>query len=78
MAEGVIFDDGTGAFTWLTPIKTVTTFWKISEVKKLHGHEGKTEVIIEGRDKRFGACKEAVRLKKSDEKRKKREQEDEQ
>ncbi len=64
VAEGVIFDDSTGAFTCLTPIKTVTTFWKISEVKKLHGHEGKTEVIIEGKDKRFEWCQEQAKLKK--------------
>ena len=64
VAEGVIFDDGTGAFTWLTPIKTVTTFWKVGEVKKLHGHEGRTEVIIEGKDKRFEWCQEQVKIKK--------------
>lgn len=64
VAEGVIFDDGTGAFTWLTPIKTVTTFWKIGEVKKLHGHEGRTEVIIEGKDKRFDYCQEQAKIKK--------------
>jgi hypothetical protein len=64
VAEGVVFDDGSGAFTWLTPIKTVTTFWHIRDVKKLHGHEGRTEVIMEGRDKRFDWCVEQVKIKK--------------
>lgn len=64
VAEGCVFDDGSGAFTWLSPIKTVTTFWKIGEVKKLHGHEGRTEIIMEGKDKRFDWCVEQVKLKK--------------
>lgn len=64
VAEGCIFDDGTGAMTWLSPIKTVVTFWKIGEIKKLHGHEGRTEVIIEGKDKRFEWCQETVKLKR--------------
>ena len=60
VAEGVIFDDGTGAFTWLTPMKTVTTFWKMADIRKMHGHDGKTEVIIEGK-KAFEACQSAAR-----------------
>lgn len=57
VAEGVIFDDGTGAFTWLTPMKTVTTFWKMADIRKMHGHDGKTEVIIEG-NKKFSECQD--------------------
>jgi hypothetical protein len=67
VAEGVIFDDGSGAFTWLTDIKTVTVFMKISEVKRLHGHEGRTEIVIENvkKDiKKFQMCKEMARAKK--------------
>lgn len=64
VAEGVIFDDGTGSFTWLTPIKTVTNFWKVTEVIGLHGHEGRTEIIIEGQDVRFDWCVEQAKLKK--------------
>ena len=60
VAEGIIFDDGTGAMTWLSSIKTVTTFWKISDIKKMHGHEGKTEIIIEGA-KKFIECQEKVK-----------------
>ena len=61
VAEGVIFDDGTGAFTWLTPIKTVTTFWKMADIRKMHGHDGKTEVVIEGSNKKkYDDCVAAV------------------
>lgn len=57
VAEGVIFDDGTGAFTWLTPKKTVTTFWKMADIRDMHGHDGKTEIVIEGTNKRkFEEC----------------------
>jgi hypothetical protein len=60
VAEGIIFDDGTGAFTWLTKIKTVTTFWKMADIRKLHGHDGRTEIVIEGQDG-FEKCEEAAR-----------------
>lgn len=55
VAEGVIFDDGTGAFTWLSPMKTVTTFWKVADIRKMHGHGGKTDLVIEG-NKKFDSC----------------------
>lgn len=61
VAEGVIFDDGTGAFTWLTPMKTVTTFWKMADIRKMHGHDGKTEVVIEGANKKkYDECDAAA------------------
>jgi hypothetical protein len=63
VAEGVIFDDGTGAFTWLTPMKTVTTFWKMSDIDFMHGHDGRTEVVIEGRNKKkFDECHERAHI----------------
>lgn len=69
VAEGVIFDNGMGALTWLTDEPTVTTFVRgVRGVKRLHGHDGKTEVIIEGvkRDsKKFEQCQDAVRTKKA-------------
>lgn len=69
VAEGVIFDNGMGALTWLTDEPTVTTFVRgVRGVKRLHGHDGKTEVIIEGvkKDaKKFEHCQDAVRTKKA-------------
>ena len=48
VAEGTIFGDGTGSFTWLTERKTVTAFLRVKDIKDLHSHEGRTEIIIEG------------------------------
>ena len=80
VAEGVIFDDGTGAFTWLTPIKTVTTFWKMADIRKMHGHDGKTEVVIEGSNKKkyedCDAAAKALKAKKRLERRAKEESEE--
>lgn len=64
VAEGIIFDHGMGAFTWLSDIKTVTMFMNIVELEKLHGHEGKTEIIIEGKDDRHTECKALARAYK--------------
>jgi 6-pyruvoyl-tetrahydropterin synthase len=53
--------------TWLTDISTVTIFSRIGDVKRLHGHEGKTEVVIENvrKDrKKFEMCREMAKLKK--------------
>lgn len=72
VAEGIVFDDGTGSFTWLTPIKTITNFWRIKEIRDLHGHNGKTEIIIEGKNKKFEECQQIVRMKKNNEKNLKR------
>lgn len=69
VAEGVIFDNGMGALTWLTDEPTVTTFVRgVRGVKRLHGHDGKTEVIIEGVKKdavKFECCQDVVRTNKS-------------
>jgi len=68
VAEGVIFWDGTGCFTWLTHEKTVTTFTSIQTIRRLHSHGGRTEVIVEGGSKknaaRFAECRDAAQLRK--------------
>lgn len=69
VAEGVIFYDGTGAFTWLSPEKTVTTFQSIQTIKRLHSHEGRTEIVIEGgrtkkAQEKFNVCKQMASDKK--------------
>jgi hypothetical protein len=64
VAEGVIFDNGMCSMCWLSEISTVTVFPKITAVKKLHGHAGKTEVILEGKDQRFTYCQQQARIKK--------------
>lgn len=69
VAEGIVFDSGMCAMTWLTDDSTVTVFMKITVVKKLHGHGGKTEVVLEGKHKKFTECQELARLKKTKSKR---------
>jgi len=54
VAQGVVFDDGRGAMTWLSPMKMTTTFDHISEVEKVNGHGGKTKVVWE--DQRCPDC----------------------
>lgn len=60
VAEGVIFDFGYGAFTWLTDKKTVTVFDDMGDIDFMHGHGGKTDIILED-DDRFKACQQAAR-----------------
>lgn len=68
VAEGIIFDSGMCAMTWLSDIATVTTFRRIQDVSRLHGHDGKTIVVVEGKRpqaKLFVECREIARIKKS-------------
>lgn len=79
VAEGVIFDSGRGAFTWLTDKPTITTFDTIEDIRELHGHEGRTEIVIEGcrkQTKLFKECREKARLKKSIQNREERSEHD--
>jgi hypothetical protein len=67
VAEGIIFDTGDGAFTWLTPHKTVTVFDSIRTIKALHSHGDMTEIVIEGtrgKVELFDQCKADAALKK--------------
>lgn len=69
VAQGVQFDNGMASMTWLTDEPTVTNFNRgIRGIKRLHGHDGKTEVIIEGDKKtaaKYEMCLDVVRSKKS-------------
>lgn len=68
VAEGIIFDSGMCAMTWLSEIPTVTNFRRIQDVSKLHGHDGKTIVIVEGnraQRKQFEECRAIARQKKT-------------
>lgn len=70
VAEGAVFDNGMVAMTWLSEHPTLTMFPKVSDVVKIHGHEGRTVMVMEGRKrdaKQFAACREAVRAKKRNE-----------
>ena len=47
IAQGFIFDNGKVALTWLSEHPSVTVYDSIGEVHAIHGHGGKTEVIME-------------------------------
>lgn len=61
VAQGSIFDNGKVAITWLSEHPTVTVYDNIGEVHAIHGHGGKTEVIMEPDFKKaFGELKSFV------------------
>ena len=47
IAQGFIFDNGKVALTWLSEHPSVTIYNSIGEVHAIHGHGGKTEVVME-------------------------------
>lgn len=70
VAEGTIFDNGMVAMTWLSKWDTVTMFKNIRAVRDLHGHDGRTEIVVGGRrgqahvDK-FSQCQVLAQEKKT-------------
>ena len=47
VAQGFVFDNGKVAVTWLSEHPSVTVYDNIGEVHAIHGHGGKTEVVME-------------------------------
>ena len=47
IAQGFIFDNGKVALTWLSEHPSITIYDSIGEVSAVHGHGGKTEVVME-------------------------------
>jgi hypothetical protein len=50
VAEGVVFNSGKVVVAWdptmtLAKVVTVVVFDSIEDVEKLHGHDGKTEIV---------------------------------
>ena len=61
IAQGVIFDNGRVALTWLSEHPSVSMYDNIGDVRIIHGHEGKTEIAMEQDWKRsFNELKSAV------------------
>ena len=61
VAQGFIFDNGKVAVSWLSNHPSVTIYDTIGEVHAIHGHGGKTEVIMEPDFKKaFGELKSFV------------------
>ena len=47
VAQGFIFDNGKVAVTWLSEHPSVTVYDNFGEVSAIHGHGGKTEIVME-------------------------------
>lgn len=47
VAQGFIFDNGKVCVTWLSEHPSVTVYDNIGEVRAIHGHAGKTEIVME-------------------------------
>ena len=61
VAQGFVFDNGKVAVTWLSEHPSVTVYDNIGEVRAIHGHGGKTEVLMEPDFKKaFGELKSFV------------------
>ena len=62
IAQGIVFDNGKVALTWLSDHPSVTVYDNVGEVRAIHGHEGKTELIMEPDWKRaFNEVKSAIK-----------------
>lgn len=48
VAEGVQSTNGKCVLFWLSELKSVAVYDSISELKAIHGHNGKTQVVWEG------------------------------
>jgi hypothetical protein len=48
VAEGVEFDDGSCALRWKTEHKSTAVYESMRTLEKIHGHNGKTKVVVIG------------------------------
>lgn len=44
VAEGVEFDDGSVAMSWLTDTSSIGIYRSVADVETIHGHEGRTTI----------------------------------
>ena len=47
VAQGVIFSTGKCVLQWLHEIASIATFDSLSDLEAIHGHSGKTVVVID-------------------------------
>lgn len=45
IAEGISFSDGTAALRWKSKLKSTAVYGSMDDVEKIHGHDGKTEIV---------------------------------
>lgn len=53
VAQGIEFDNGKCALTWLTPHTSVAVYDSIEELMAIHGHDGSTRLEVAVIDGRF-------------------------
>ena len=46
VAEGIVFSSGWVVLTWLTQYTSFAVYPSIDEVRAIHGHGGKTQVVF--------------------------------
>jgi hypothetical protein len=46
VAQGVCFDDGTCVMRWLTKIASTAFYESLTQLEAIHGHGGKTRVVL--------------------------------
>lgn len=46
VVEGVQFSNGWCALRWISPQSSICFYQTIEDVKRIHGHGGKTEIVI--------------------------------
>ncbi len=47
VADGVIFPNGTVAMCWRGELSSMVFYTSIAHVEKIHGHNGKTKVMLQ-------------------------------
>jgi hypothetical protein len=50
VAQGIEFDCGKVALTWISHLGTVAVYDNVTTVKKVHGHGGKTRLVFLDKD----------------------------
>lgn len=45
VAEGIVFTDGSVVIRWMSTTPTTTLFNARADMEKIHGHDGKTQII---------------------------------
>lgn len=48
VAEGVVFTTGQCVLNWLTENRSIAIYDNINTVRKIHGHNGKTKITLDG------------------------------
>jgi hypothetical protein len=48
VAVGVIYPSGLCVMEWCTPLKSVGHYNSIADLEALHGHEGRTRIVMDG------------------------------